>query len=227
MLTSPVAVMISQHGGAQQYYRLLKKVSQAIEDRAKEVIATRTTKKDKRLLERILENAEVITEIEDGEMTGFLPPFVMIDGCDSERKAIDRMWPSIPKRVCQFHMMQAIRNYSRTVFGVSTAGHLKTDSALAAVREAQRCPDEARWEEYWLKLKNDITVIAGDTGRAWRNFKPYLLKHWFSERWRHYCVDYGIESRAFRDGAWSTNNYVESTFRTFDRVILCGRANKR
>jgi hypothetical protein len=220
-LTSSVAVMIAQHGGSRQYYRLLRKVTEAIEARAAYIVEKKTSSKPPELLSRILVNAMVISEDD------FLPPFVMIDGCNSERKAIDRIWPCIKKRVCQFHLMQAIKNFARTLFASDLRGRQQVDDVLKVIRKAQRCPESELWEEYFAVLRDEIRRIAGDELRVWPRFATYLNQNWFSDIWRPYCIDYGLPLDAFRDGAWSTNDYVEATFRMFDRVLLCGRANKR
>ena len=213
--------MISQHGGSKQYLRLLRKVTGAINERAAHIVETGKSSKPDDLQSRILSNSLVIAEDE------FMPPFVMIDGCNSERKAIDRIWPGIKKQVCQFHLMQAVKNFSRTLFRDTLEGRLQVDGVLDAIRKVQRCPEEERWEEYYSALEARIAAIANDDGQTWRRLAAYLRRHWFSDLWRPYCIDYGLPLDAFRDGAWSTNNYVEATFRTFDRVLLCGRANKR
>jgi len=213
--------MIAQHGGSRQYYRLLRKVTEAIEARANHILTTKASSKPREVESRTLVNALVISE------DGFSPPFVMIDGCNSERKAIDRIWPCINKRVCQFHLMQAIKNFARTLFTSDLRGRKQVDDVLEAIRNAQRCPEADLWEDYLAILEDKIIGIARDDGQVWARFSTYLNQNWFSELWRPYCIDYGLPLDAFRDGAWSTNNYVEATFRMFDRVLLCGRANKR
>lgn len=218
----PIAVMISQHGGKTQYHHFLSTVKQAIETRSGEINSnTVQPSKVGELGDRLREYAQDIV------MDDFTPPFVMIDGCDAERAAIDRVWPNIYKRVCQFHLMQAIRGHCRSVFGASPRGELKTTAILDAIRELQRCPDEDKWESHWVELGQKVNGIANDDGETWESFSAYLLKHWFSSRWRKYCVDFGLPHTTFASGPWSTNNYVESTFRVFDRVLLSGRSNKR
>jgi len=213
--------MISQHGKAAQYRRFLRKVGKAVKRRALSILGgTSTTKSED-------EDGRMRTNMIEISEDGFVPPFVMIDGCDAERKAIDSVWPGIAKRVCQFHLMQAIKGMCRTLFGRSDAGAIKTQSTLEAIRACQRCPDERSWQEYMDILGARMRVIADDSGEVWTRFRTYLQSTWFSDRWRAWCVDYGIPCDAFRDGPWSTNNYVEATFRVFDRVLLCGRSNKR
>lgn len=218
----PIAVMISQHAGEWDYRHFLKTVKAAVEERAK-ILDSQAAKpaKSEDLHDRILQHATFIVE------DTFMPPFVMIDGCDAERAAIDAVWPNIYKRVCQFHLMQAVRGHCRSYFGTLPPGELKTTAVLNAIRVAQRCPAEEQWAESWTKLGATVTDIAQDRGQTWRDLGKYLKAHWFSDRWRKYCVDYGLPNYTFAEGPWSTNNYVESTFRVFDRVLLSGRSNKR
>lgn len=216
----PIAVMISQHGGQEQYRHFLDTVQTAIERRAKAIDEEGVPPaKAPDLHERVRLHATFIAE------DGFAPPFFMIDGCDAERAAIDSVWPNIRKRVCQFHFMQASRGHCRSYFGASEAGEMKTTAVLNAIRAAQRCPVDSQWNDYWMMLGDEVTRIAADGGVAWTSLST--KSHWFSDRWRPYCVDYGLPPNTFPEGPMSTNNYVESTFRVFDRVLLSGRSNKR
>jgi hypothetical protein len=220
-LTVLVAVMISQHGNSRQYYRFLSKVSEAVQARATALKEGAKSAKHKETLDRLLENATVVME------DGWVPQFVMIDGCKSERKAIDRLWPGLAIRVCQFHLIQAVRSCCRSLYGRSIPGEQKTQATLDAFRQCQRCADVADWPREYRNLQERVNVIAGDDGAVWTRFDEYLRRSWFSDLWRTCCVDYGLPIGAMRDGAWATNNYVEAVFRVFDRVLLCGRANKR
>jgi len=71
----------------------------------------------------------------------------------------------------------------------------------------------------------------------------YFTTNWFTEAWRcmwsHICIlvlssvfidmwtDMGIPSGQNRDRMLNTNNWVESSFRVFDKLFLHARANKR
>jgi hypothetical protein len=214
--------MVSQHANSRVYHKFLAKVSEAVKARAIALVdGTAKSTLSPEVEQRLLENARIISE------DGFVPPFVMIDGDKAELKAINRMWPGLPKRVCQFHLIQAVRNCCRSLYGRSIAGEIKTQETLEAFRECQRCPDPSEWGRYYAELEDKVNIIATDDGAIWRRFDEYLKRVWFNEFWRAMCVDFGLPSDVFRDGAWSTNNLVEATFRIFDRVLLCGRANKR
>lgn len=153
----------------------------------------------------------------------------MIDGDESERLAIDAVWPRITARVCQFHMMQACKSKLLSIFGTDPEGKRRVRLALKAIRACQRCPIEGEWPAYIKHLQRKVANIAGASHaeRAWAGLESYLLRTWFSERWRRYSVDYAMPGSFFREGPWSTNNYVKVCFRIFDRVMLEGRANKR
>lgn len=158
---------------------------------------------------------------------GLAPAFMMIDGSDPERRAIENVF-GCPIRCCQFHFMQALRSRVRRMFNRSVDAELLTSSVLEAVRKCQRCPDATLWDQYYDELGAEVTRIKQDEGQAWTELKQYLDKEWFSDAWRTTLVDYGLPySAVTRDGPWSTNNYSEASFRTFDRIFLACRANKR
>ncbi|KAK6905113.1 hypothetical protein I203_105932 [Kwoniella mangroviensis CBS 8507] len=98
---------------------------------------------------------------------------------------------------------------------------------LSCVRSAQRCPSEDLWPVYKEKFRKDIANLADQDEDTVSRLMEYMNSEWFSERWRAKVIDYGMPASVTRDGPWSTNNYVEAAFRTFDRVFLSCRANKR
>lgn len=151
----------------------------------------------------------------------------MIDGDDAERLAIEEVFPGLVIRMCQVHLMKTVRSQARSAFGGGKVGKRKTAAFLESFRRCQRCPVANEWDRHYERLKHDTDEIAMDGGEARNKLTEYLDKEWFGERWRLYCVDFGIPAHITRDGPWSTNNYAEAAFRTLDRVFLSRRVNKR
>lgn len=217
--------MVSQHGDEEMYTTFLREVVKGIElhaQRLADMTVVPTIKEAMR--PQLLENADIVVE------DGFSPFFFMIDGDDAERNAIDNVWQNIAFRLCQFHVMQACKWTGLELFG-RESGNPRVHRMLDAIRTCQRCPDESEWEQYYQQLEDTIKSIAtragDDPDEIWERLDSYLTKQWFSDRWRKYCVDFGLPEHAFNDGPFATNNYVENTFRLFDRVMLASRSNKR
>ncbi|EIW66398.1 hypothetical protein TREMEDRAFT_65685 [Tremella mesenterica DSM 1558] len=157
--------------------------------------------------------SEVISEFEDKEIVlsnailitedGFWPLMVMID-CDA-----------------------AERNAAQTVFPGTPVGREKTSRFLSALRKCQRCDVEEEWEEVYEEFEADVLELLDGDEEHWETIRTWLNTQWFSESWRKCIMDYGLPREHTRDGPLSTNNFVEAAFRTFDRVFLQARANKR
>jgi len=96
-----------------------------------------------------------------------------------------------------------------------------SSSQMSAVSDRNRRPEYYQW------FRQDIDHIAQDGGQSTISLTTYLNREWFSHWWRLYCVDYGTQAHLTRDGALSTNNLAEASFKTFDRVFLSCRVNKR
>ena len=158
---------------------------------------------------------------------GLMPAFFMIDGCDSERLAIERVFPGIPLRACQFHVMQACRSKARKVYHRFDNCKWLANAFMQAVRRCQRCPSALQWPSFYARLQVEIEEHNDRGKNVWEVFANYLNRSWFSPSWLPYVVDYGIPRHVTRDGPWSTNNYSEAAFRTFDRVFLRCQANRR
>ena len=217
-----VAVMVSQHADAEAYEFLLESVRSAVHSRIESLLDGRAKSRyPKQYHDKLL---DLCTQVQEDEYT---PQFMMIDGDDAERLAIERVFPGLPFRACQFHFMQACRSKARSAFGRSQAGEAKTAAFLKALRRCQRCPIEDEWLSHYARLRHEINDIAQDQGQASKMLSDYLDRVWFSNRWRSHTVDFGIPAHLTRDGPWSTNNYAEAAFRTFDRVFLSCRVNKR
>ena len=90
----------------------------------------------------------------------------MIDGCDAERVAIEKVFPDIPIRACQFHFMQAIRGKIRSVLGNCDDRDRKVSAIFEAICVAQRCDSEDSWQACHDELGTSMTAIVGDDGRA-------------------------------------------------------------
>ena len=215
--------MLHRSKETEAYQHLLEVLKERIEDHA-ERLSTKATEpryhgqKSRDTLEKYC------TEVTED---GYAPRFVMIDGDDAERGAIETAFPGTPVRLCQFHFMQACISKITSQFGRSKEGSRKTDRVLQCLRKLQRCPNESDWPSAYQCFQDEIDSIANDRGEVSAALVRYFDRSWFSERWRPYCVDYGIPVENTRDGPWSTNNYAEAAFRTFDRVFLCCRVNKR
>lgn len=214
--------MVSNHADKEAYTFLLNEFRKAVRQTARDYVAGRFEYEIDGVDPSELRKMCMIVA-EDG----LTPRFMMIDGCDAERMAIRQVFPGIPLRACQFHLMQACRSKIRRILGRIPNADTLGSAILDAIRKCQRCPSAAEWDHYYDELGQEVTRIVGDSGSAWTHLKDYLDREWFSERWREFVVDYALPRSVTRDGPWSTNNYSESCFRSFDRVILNCRANKR
>ena len=215
--------MLHESSEADAYEHMLRTVQGHIQRRAKDLLAKQVEPchTQHRLLADLMKYS---TEIHEDE---YSPSFVMIDGDNAERLAVERVFPGKPIRMCQFHFMQACTSRIRGVFGRSRAANAKTAAVLESLRRLQRCHIITEWDDQYQTFKQDINNIANDGGEALEKLADYFDRVWFSPVWRSYCVDYGMPSECTRDGPWSTNNYAEAAFRVFDRVFLCCRVNKR
>lgn len=157
---------------------------------------------------------------------GWYPAFGMIDAAEQERAAIAQVFPGIPIRMCQYHLVAACRKKFCAVFGRITAENQDAFLALQALRQLQRCPHQAHFDEYYHRFRLSIEDIDRNE-ETWRQIDAYMMGGWLSWRWRESCMDYGLPVDITRDGPWSTNNFVESAFQVFDRIFLDCRANKR
>ena len=214
--------MVSNHADTEAYAFLLRAFKRAVIRAALDYLAGRIRLTIEGVTpERLRHECTLVAH------HGFTPAFMMIDGCDAERKAIETVWPGMPLRACQFHLMQACRSKVRKYLHKHKNVDQQTTRILDAIRLCQRCPSPSLWPEYYQRLGDTVNSIAEDQGQTWEGLKDYLDREWFSDRWRKYVVDFGLPFHVTRDGPWSTNNYSEASFRTFDRVFLSCQANKR
>ncbi|EIW66300.1 hypothetical protein TREMEDRAFT_65571 [Tremella mesenterica DSM 1558] len=218
----PLAAMVSNHADQAAYEFLLSNFNRAVRETALEILNGTYTVDHLGVSEEDLREA-CQAVVEDG----LIPRFTMTDGDEAERAAINAIYPGIAVRVCQFHMMQACRSKIRRIFGRDPRVNEITSAILNAVRRCQRCDDEELWPQYFGNLEDEVNTLAEDEGEAWEVLREYLERVWFSPRWIRHTVDYAMPSHITRDGPWSTNNYSEAAFRTFDRVFLGCRSNRR
>jgi len=217
----PVAVLVSRHATTDVYRRFLQRVLEAIEAEAQAYL------KDPNggLYQSGTDAARMQQYCTEIEEDGFTPAFVMIDCDDAERSAVNLVWPGINIRVCQFHFMQAVRWQGLHLFGNSPEGRLKTRKLMSYIRKLQRCDMEDRWSEYYKIFKRNVLELAGST--RWEKIHKWLSREWFSERWRRSAVDYGLPHYWTRENPIATNNLIEAAFKTFIKVILNCKANRR
>lgn len=215
--------MISRGDDSEAYRYLLKTVNEKVLDVARDFLsgAFRPTMPG-------LSDAAVARRCKIVLRNGGLTPaFVMIDGANAERIAIESVFPGVPLRACQFHVMQACRQRMREIFRTSINPNKATEAALDAIAACQRCPHPSEWSAKFKELESTVTGLAEGDASVWPRVKEYLERFWFSPKWRQYTCDYGLPPGVSRDGPWSTNNYVEAAFRTFDRVFLNCQVNRR
>ena len=215
--------MIHQSKESEAYQHMLTVLKDSVQSHAESLLHERS----KPRYQESGSQAMLLSHCFEVSEDGFSPAFMMIDGDDSERLAIEIVFPGVPIRLCQFHFMQACISRIQSVFGRTKAGTRKTNKVVRSLRKLQRCPIESEWLSSYQIFKNDIDSVANDGGRALASLVQYFDRSWFSPVWRPYCIDYGIPIENTRDGPWSTNNYAEAAFRVFDRVFLCCRVNKR
>jgi hypothetical protein len=222
----PIAAMVSLYADTEAYATMLRSLRDAVEARARSIVAGEVELTfPTEYHDQIHQNALAITE------DGFWPQFVMIDGADPERLAIQQVYPGLAIRLCQFHFMQSVSAHLRGIFGISSPeSKLKVNQCLNPIREAQRCASEEEWESTRDTLRSAIQEVAGEDERGLEQadeIMEYLESQWFGDLWREYCVDYGLPPWLTNDGFAGTNNWVEAAFRVIDRIFLNCRANNR
>jgi len=55
----------------------------------------------------------------------------------------------------------------------------------------------------------------------------YFESNWFSSNWAMTFVDFSLPDGLFRDDGLNVNNFVEASFKVFDKVFLESTSNKR
>ncbi|EIW66628.1 hypothetical protein TREMEDRAFT_65496 [Tremella mesenterica DSM 1558] len=218
----PVAVMVSNHANTDTYTHFLETVREAIENEARALVSGKSD-----IVSSAEDKDSLLMYADDIAFDGFTPLFVMIDCDDAERNAVEEVFPGTPVRLCQFHFMQAARSRGQSIFGRDPTGCQKVSQFLAGLRDCQRCDDEEHWDETYARFQVNLASLTRNNTETCEDISRWLESWWFSDRWRPALVDYGLPANHTRDGTLSTNNFVEAAFRTFDRVFLEARANKR
>ena len=133
--------MIHQSKESAAYRHMLHVLKDRVEQHAKRLTehTTEPRYQDQHLVDSLMKHCVEVVEDD------YSPSFVMIDGDDAERFAIEDTFPGLPIRLCQFHFMQACISRIRSVFGRSKPGIRKTISVIRSLRRLQRCPIESEW----------------------------------------------------------------------------------
>src|SRR5205807_2499214 len=118
------------------------------------------------------------------------------------------------------------------------------DLILVKFRELQRCGDERDSETaistFFAAIKSKIIAEirqmygSSDTFSShlqkakatYQDIRQYFLNQWFNSQWMPTIMDWGLPAGRLRDGL-STNNFVESAFRTLDGAFLSHTKNHR
>ncbi|KAK8853348.1 hypothetical protein IAR55_004052 [Kwoniella newhampshirensis] len=217
----PIAFMVSRHADTETYQYMLEQIAIAVQDRASSLLEENAnTHYQDRQRDRLLDKCGHIVDF------GFRPRYMMIDGDDAERSAIQMVFPTFPFACVNFISYRLVVR-KRSFFGTNKEGQNRCERFLAAFRQVQRCPTEADWDRYFERFRQEVLFIVRNDAPTWASIERYLNRTWFSLRWRSHCIDYGIPSDLTRDGGCSTNNFAEAAFRTFDRIFLSARVNKR
>ncbi|KAF7362357.1 hypothetical protein MVEN_00582400 [Mycena venus] len=163
---------------------------------------------------------------------GWIPAFFMIDKSRASKAAIEEVFPGVPIRICQFHVMQAILRWQRDN---APEGERQPRPVLSlprkhmllqAVREVQRCHHISRWSRYTARFRRRLDIIVEGSQTSAETLWDYFEANWFCEEWRNYWTDMGLPDGSNRDGMLSTNNWTERAFKTFNQVFLGNRTNK-
>ena len=213
--------MVLRQARAQDYTFASETLRDAITQRVELLLSNTPSVYPAQYHEILFERACAICEDE------YSPTFMMIDGDNPERNSIEIVFPGLPIQLCQFHFMRACMKQARLAFGSGRSVESKVQAFADRLRRCQRCPSADKWLGFYRVLKHDISEIAQDHGQAKAHLTKYFDSEWFCVRWRPYCIDYVIPPQYTRDGPWWTNNYAELAFRTFDKVFLMCRVNKR
>ncbi|KLT38286.1 hypothetical protein CC85DRAFT_267427, partial [Cutaneotrichosporon oleaginosum] len=219
----PMATMVHTNAIRPAFVNFLKAFAKAVQQHARRIVAREVNHV---LVLDAVEQEQFLMRCDDIAEEGWVPAFGMIDAHDGERNAIEEVFPGMPIRLCQFHLIAAVRKRFRRIFGAVTPQNQGSFLALQAFRTLQRCPVEQEFDRYYGIFRRTIHDIDDDP-ETWDQVDRYLQGEWLAPRWRSYCMDYGLPPWVTRDGPWSTNNFVESAFNVFDRIFLDCRANKR
>ncbi|PPQ89048.1 hypothetical protein CVT25_006708 [Psilocybe cyanescens] len=190
----PGPVFVSADATAETLVLFLRKVKELAEKTATQLMSEKIeidyglVKYKKALLQ---EAAKIVK-------SKWWPHFIMIDKSRAERSAIQKVFPNIPIRICQFHVMQAILRWDKEV-------------ELCVIYSAVALRKDGK--EQLKSLKSLFGDFALD---------PLPQEEKLSDFW----TDIGLPAGENREKMLSTNNWTERAFKTFDQVFLASRANK-
>lgn len=218
-----VAAMVSHHADHEAYEYLLAEFKAAVKQRASDILAGQEVSigiSDRNHGE-FMENCRMIAD------SDFIPCAFMIDGDEAERSAIRTVWPDMLVRMCQFHIIQALRKRLRQLFGRRKDAQWISNRVLDLFRKLQRCSTPSVFDDGYKSFRAGFIETTKDT-ESWVLFHEYLTSQWLSPRWIDAVMDWGLPTWIItRDGPFSTNNFVERMFRTFDKRVLACRVNRR
>lgn len=205
---NPGAVLISSDATEETYTNFLLDTKKAIENEAR-IWST---------------EGGAPPEVAEILRNGWSPNVVMIDKCDAELAALRKVFPRCLVRLCQFHLVQALRR-----------AYLKNEKELVLpVRESimhafiiiQRATSEQDLEKKLGDFFESMKALV--SAKCFDALKNYFEVHWLCPAWRSTWTDFHLVDAGFhRSMGLNTNNFVESAFKTFDSVFLGGRANHR
>ncbi|KZP15732.1 hypothetical protein FIBSPDRAFT_958571 [Athelia psychrophila] len=118
---------------------------------------------------------------------GWWPAFFMIDKSRAEKNGIQRVFPGIPIRICQFHVVQAILRWEKdepSGQGRPKLSLVQKHHLLYAVRDLQRCRDSHDWDDKLRVFYRRVGVLSNDDIDKAERIKAYFNVNWFKLEWR-------------------------------------------
>jgi hypothetical protein len=102
------------------------------------------------------------------------------------------VWPNVPIRLCQFHVIQAIIRWDRDVYINADSREYSNPRlstslkrrVLWAFRELQRCRQEEDWEVYRQTFEARLKRYLENEGALFARVLGYFTDNWFTEEWR-------------------------------------------
>ncbi|KZP10623.1 hypothetical protein FIBSPDRAFT_757936, partial [Athelia psychrophila] len=217
----PGPVYISSDVTADTMALFLQDIKLLVEAEAEKIVAI-----DPGLLEH---RGSLLAEPRIVIQEGWWPAFFMIDKSRAEKNGIQRVFPGIPIRICQFHVVQAILRWEKdepSGQGRPKLSLVQKHHLLYAVRNLQRCRDSHDWDDKLRVFYRRVGVLSNDDSDKAERIKAYFNVNWFKLEWRDHWTDIGLPRGKNHDGMLSTNNWTERAFKTFHQIFLEGRSNK-
>ncbi|KAJ7645288.1 hypothetical protein B0H17DRAFT_840513, partial [Mycena rosella] len=226
----PASMFISANVKEATMFRFIEGTHQKVVERARAITLDPAIVQDRTpdLHQKICAAAALIV------LHGFLVLHWMIDKCRANLNTLlkckkHRLFGRVYIRLCQFHVIQAILRWDWEIGKRGLGFPLSLDikfEILYHFRELQRCRSLDNWEAakrvFFERVHKLFLVDAQYTAVC-----AYFEANWFIEPWIETFTDIGMPANQTRDGAWNTNNWAETAFKTFDSVFLDNRMNKR